>query len=97
MQENIPERLAKAVRAERGRQGLTQEELALAAGVSYRTVIQIEQGKLTSRLDVIAQVLGALGLTLDVRPAARSLSRETAAPKTADRAALRFPRSRSNL
>jgi y4mF family transcriptional regulator len=65
--------IGAAVRAERDRQGLKQEDLALAAGVSARTVVQIEQGKPTSRLDVLARVLAALGLSVHVLPARRAL------------------------
>jgi y4mF family transcriptional regulator len=74
VQEHVAKSIGNIVRAERERQELTQEELALAAGVSYRTVLQIEQGKPTSRLDVVVRVLEALGLALDVRAARRSLN-----------------------
>lgn len=70
----VASRIGKAVRAERERQGLRQDEVAMAAGVSPRTVFQIEQGKPTSRLDVVARVLTALGLRLRVEPSARTLS-----------------------
>jgi HTH-type transcriptional regulator/antitoxin HipB len=74
MQSNVAERIGEIVRAERERQGLKQAELALAAGVSYRTVLQIEKGKPTSRLDVVIRVVEALGLTLEVRAASRLLA-----------------------
>jgi len=74
VQEEAPKNIGNIVRAERERQELTQEELALAAGVSYRTVLQIKQGKPTSRLDVLVRVLEALGLALEVRAARRSLN-----------------------
>lgn len=45
---------------------MRQDELALAAGVSTRTVHQIEAGKPTSRLDGLSRVLEALGLRLAV-------------------------------
>ena len=51
----------------RHEQELRQDELALAAGVSVRSVHQIESGKPTMRLDVLERVLKALGLTLDVK------------------------------
>jgi len=59
-------RIGEAVAAERGRLGLRQDELALIAGVSARVVHQVENGKATSRLDSLAPVLDALGLTLSV-------------------------------
>lgn len=42
--------------------GMSQDELALAAGVSTRAIHQIENGKPTSRLDTVFPVLVALGL-----------------------------------
>lgn len=64
--------LAVEVRRTRGEQQLRQDELALAAGVSVRTVHEIEAGKPTLRLDVIERVLDALGLAIDVRPRFRA-------------------------
>jgi y4mF family transcriptional regulator len=58
--------IGSAVKLERDRLELTQDELAFAAGVSTRVVHQIEHGKETSRLDKVSAVLGALGLTLQV-------------------------------
>jgi y4mF family transcriptional regulator len=67
--------IGRAVARERERIGLRQDELALAAGVSTRVVHQIENGKVTSRLDSLVPVLDALGLELEIngtetRPAA---------------------------
>jgi len=56
------------VRRARGEQALRQDELALAAGVSVRSIHQIEAGKPTTRLDVLERVLHALGLTIEVTP-----------------------------
>lgn len=58
--------IATAIRRERLRQELRQEELALVAGVSVRAVHQIEAAKPTARLDTIERVLNALGLSLRV-------------------------------
>jgi len=58
--------IGRVVREARESLGLRQDELALAAGVSTRLVHQIENGKPTTRLDGLVQVLGALGLTLEV-------------------------------
>ncbi|HVQ59974.1 MAG TPA: helix-turn-helix domain-containing protein [Solirubrobacterales bacterium] len=58
--------VGQAVRRSRKTLGLRQDELALAAGVSTRTVHQIETGKPTSRLDGLTRVLEALGLRLVV-------------------------------
>jgi HTH-type transcriptional regulator / antitoxin HipB len=59
--------IAAEVRRARSEQHLRQDELALAAGVSVRSVHQVEAGKPTTRLDVLERVLSAVGLTLDVR------------------------------
>jgi HTH-type transcriptional regulator/antitoxin HipB len=55
-------RLAATVRDARRRQGLRQEELAMAAGVSTRTVHRIEHAHPTVRLDGVLRVLDALGI-----------------------------------
>lgn len=43
---------------------VTQEELALLAGVSVRFLSSLEGGKATVRLDTLLAVLDALGLEL---------------------------------
>lgn len=47
--------------------GLTQPQLALAAGVGVRFIVDLEAGKPTLRLETILRVLHALGgkLTVD--------------------------------
>ncbi len=57
------------VRARRKALRIDQETLASLAGVSRKTVSEIERGKATIRLDVLVAVLDALGLTLEVRDA----------------------------
>lgn len=57
---------AEEVRRARAEQGLRQDELALAAGVSVRAVHQIEAGKETTRLDILERVLDALGLRIQI-------------------------------
>ena len=59
--------IAAEVRQARHEQQLRQDELALAAGVSVRSIHQIEAAKPTTRLDVLERVLNALGLTIDLR------------------------------
>lgn len=66
---SLAERIGQAVRQERERSGLRQDELSLVAGVSTRVVHQIEHGKPTSRLDSLVSVLDALGLQLSVEGA----------------------------
>jgi transcriptional regulator with XRE-family HTH domain len=62
----LPELFAAKVKQARQEQQLRQDELALAAGVSVRSVHQIEAGKRTTRLDILERVLGALGLSIEV-------------------------------
>ena len=59
-------RIAAHVHARRRALDLTQQDLADLAGVSERFVRFVEQGKPSVRLDALAAVLDALGLTLDV-------------------------------
>lgn len=72
---DLAQDLGQQLRAERERQGLRQEEVALAAGVSVRTVHQLENGKPTSRLDVLLRVSRALGLELAFTAANRATRR----------------------
>lgn len=60
--------LARAVRAARREQGLTQDALALASGTGRRFIINLEAGKPTVRLDSVLAVLVALGLRAELRP-----------------------------
>jgi HTH-type transcriptional regulator / antitoxin HipB len=68
IQSRLAPLIAAEVRRARSDQALLQSELALAAGVSVRTVHEIEAGKPTIRLDVLERVLIALGLTIEVTP-----------------------------
>ncbi|WP_159501783.1 type II toxin-antitoxin system Y4mF family antitoxin [Microbacterium sp. 18062] len=55
---------AETLKARRRRLGLTQQDLADLAGVSARSVHEVERGKATVRLDVLTAVATALGLEL---------------------------------
>lgn len=59
--------LGAALRAARKRLGLTQSDLALAAGVGLRFVVELERGKPTVRFEQVLRVIDALGgkLTLN--------------------------------
>ena len=63
---NTPAALGQAVRNARKQIGLTQPQLALAAGVGVRFVVDLEAGKATLRLENILRVVNALGGTLAV-------------------------------
>lgn len=69
--ETVARQLGERLRQERESQGLRQDQVALAAGVSVRAVHQVESGKPTSRLDVLARIARALGLALEIRAAPR--------------------------
>lgn len=60
--------IGNIIRATRKAQGLRQDELAGAAGVGLRFVVDIEAGKPTVQLSKVLQVLHALGCTVEIRP-----------------------------
>jgi len=69
-----PQSFGTVLRASRKRLGLTQADLALAAGVGLRFIVELEAGKPTVRLEQVLRVVDALGgsLTLtglDTEPA----------------------------
>lgn len=59
--------LGAAIRAERRRLGVTQKELAMAAGTGLRYLIELERGKPTARMDGVFKVLRALGGSLAIK------------------------------
>lgn len=61
-----PTALGQAVRQARKRLNLTQPQLALAAGVGVRFIVELEGGKPTVRLESVLRVLQALGGELQV-------------------------------
>ena len=56
-----PQSLGTVLRASRKRLGLTQADLALAAGVGLRFIVELEAGKPTVRLEQVLRVVDALG------------------------------------
>ncbi|HVI04628.1 MAG TPA: helix-turn-helix transcriptional regulator [Sphingomicrobium sp.] len=56
--------IGQAVRDARKTMGLRQPELAAAAGVGLRFLVELERGKATIQLDRLLAVLQALGLDL---------------------------------
>ena len=56
-----PQQLGRALRAARKQIGLTQPQLALAAGVGVRFIVELEAGKPTVRLENVLRVIDALG------------------------------------
>jgi y4mF family transcriptional regulator len=61
-----PQHIGNAVRRTRKALGLTQPQLALAAGVGVRFIVDLEAGKPTVRLENVLQVLQALGASLSL-------------------------------
>ncbi|QOJ24868.1 MAG: helix-turn-helix transcriptional regulator [Gammaproteobacteria bacterium] len=53
--------LGPALRTARKQLGLTQSQLALAAGVGLRFIVDLEAGKPTLRLEQVLRVIDALG------------------------------------
>lgn len=64
--------LGDTIRISRKQLALTQSQLALAAGVGVRFIVDLEAGKPTVRLEQVLRVIEALGgeITLSGLPAA---------------------------
>jgi len=63
-----PADIGALVRTVRKAQGLRQDELAGAAGVGLRFIVELEAGKPTAQIGKTLQVLAALGCTFDIKP-----------------------------
>lgn len=61
-----PADLGQTIRETRKAQGLRQDELAAAAGVGLRFVVDLERGKPTVQLGLALAVLDALGLRVQI-------------------------------
>ncbi len=59
-----PARIGQLIRRTRCAQGLRQDQLAGAAGVGGRFLVELEAGKATARIGKALAVLAALGCTL---------------------------------
>ncbi len=66
------EEIGAVVRQTRVAHGLRQDQLAAAAGVGVRFLVELERGKSTVRFDKVLAVLNALGCRFDVAPPASS-------------------------
>ena len=58
--------IGQKVKAARKAAGLRQDELAGAAGVGLRFIVDLEAGKPTAQIGKTLQVLAALGCSLDI-------------------------------
>lgn len=60
----VPQRLfGDAVRAERLRQKISQEELAHRSGITTGYMSRVERGTVAASIETIAKIAGGLGLT----------------------------------
>ena len=66
MMTTTPIMIGQAVRRTRKAMGLRQPELAAAAGVGLRFLVELERGKPTAQLGLTLLVLQAVGLDLKV-------------------------------
>ena len=58
----------RIIRKNRIEQGLRQAQLAAAAGVGLRFLIELEKGKPTARLGMALAIVDALGCHIEIRP-----------------------------
>ena len=63
-----PQEIGQQVRDRRRALGLRQDQLAGAAGVGLRFLVELEQGKPTAQIGKALAVIRALGLTLRIEP-----------------------------
>lgn len=63
-----PADIGDIVRTTRKAAGLRQDELAGAAAVGVRFIVDLEAGKPTAQIGKTLQVLAALGCSLDITP-----------------------------
>ncbi len=63
-----PGEVGRIVRETRRAQGLRQDQLAGAAGVGVRFLVELEAGKATAQIGKALAVLAALGCRLRIEP-----------------------------
>ena len=78
------EQLGQALRAARKQLGLTQPQLALAAGVGVRFIVDLEAGKTTLRLENVLRVIDVLGGKLELLGLPSSATENDAKGKSND-------------
>ena len=78
------EQLGHALRAVRKQLGLTQPQLALAAGVGVRFIVDLEAGKTTLRLENVLRVIDVLGGKLELLGLPSSATENDAKGKSND-------------
>ena len=68
MQIDSSEKLGKFIKSLRKALGITQKDLALAAGSGLRFIIDLEKGKITCQLGKALKILQILGVKLECIP-----------------------------
>ena len=68
-----PSEIGEIVRTTRKATGLRQDELAGAAGVGLRFIVDLEAGKPTAQIGKMLQVLQALGCSFDITPPSETM------------------------
>ena len=68
MQIDSSEKLGKFIKILRKELGITQKDLALAAGSGLRFIIDLEKGKITCQLGKALKILQILGVKLECIP-----------------------------
>jgi len=63
-----PAQFGRVIRENRISQTLRQDQLAAAAGVGLRFLIELERGKPTAQLGKALAVVDALGCEVEIRP-----------------------------
>ncbi len=61
------ERIGQAIRSFRQQRGMTQQELADAAGVTRPNLVRIEAGKYSVGFDILSKLAYALGVEIEIR------------------------------
>ena len=64
--QQVRERIGNRIAALRKKAGLTQEELALRAGLQRTHVGRIEAGRYAVTLEVVQAIAEAIGMTVDI-------------------------------
>ena len=77
-----PEQIGRIVRETRRAQGLRQDQLAGAAGVGVRFLVELEGGKSTAQIGKALAVLAALGCNLRIEPPRTERSPDAAGHET---------------
>lgn len=65
---HTPAEIGDIVRTTRKVSGMRQDELAGAAGVGLRFIVDLEAGKTTAQIGKTLQVLAALGCSINITP-----------------------------